>query len=138
MVQWCAPALENLMGLARDHGDVVALPQFGVPFYLFNHPEQIEEILRSKPDRFKKASLLAALRPLLGNGLFTSEGEVWRQHRIAAQPLFATKKIPHYTSKVVDSAIRLTVERIESTCNWSAETWSALSPPLLAAWPTNP
>jgi cytochrome P450 len=107
MVQWCAPALENLMGLARDHGDVVALPQFGVPFYLFNHPEQIEEILRSKPDRFKKASLLAALRPLLGNGLFTSEGEVWRQHRIAAQPLFATKKIPHYTSKVVDSANRL-------------------------------
>ncbi len=107
MVQWCAPALENLMGLARDHGDVVALPQFGVPFYLFNHPEQIEEILRSKPDRFKKASLLAALRPLLGDGLFTSEGEVWRQHRIAAQPLFCTKKIQHYTSKVVDSANRL-------------------------------
>jgi cytochrome P450 len=107
MVQWCAPALENLMGLARDHGDVVALPQFGVPFYLFNHPEQIEEALRSKPDRFKKASLLTALRPLLGDGLFTSEGEVWRQHRIAAQPLFCTKKIQHYASVVVDSANRL-------------------------------
>jgi cytochrome P450 len=107
MVQWCAPALENLMGLARDHGDVVALPQFGVPFYLFNHPDQIEEILRSKPDRFKKASLLAALRPFLGDGLFTSEGELWRQHRVAAQPFFSLKQIQHRAPAVVDSATRM-------------------------------
>jgi cytochrome P450 len=107
MIHWRAPALENLMCLARDHGDVVALPQFGVPFYLFNHPEQIEEILRSKWDRFKKASLLAALRPLFGDGLFTSEGEVWRRHRITAQPLFSVKQIQHHAPAIVDSAIRM-------------------------------
>ena len=107
MTQWCAPALDSLMCLAREHGDVVALPQFGVPFYLFNHPEQIEQILRSKPTRFKKASLLGALRPLLGDGLFTSEGEVWRQHRSTAQPVFCGKRIQHHVPLVVDSAMRL-------------------------------
>jgi cytochrome P450 len=105
MAQWCVPALENLICLAREHGDVVPLPQFGVPFYLFNHPEQIEEILRRKQCLFKKASYLAAMRPLLGDGLFTSEGETWRRHRLAAQPLFAARQVEQHAPVVVDSAL---------------------------------
>lgn len=107
MIRWCVPALDNLISLARSHGDVVPLPQFGVPFYLFNHPEQIEEILRRKQHLFKKASFLAAMRPLLGDGLFTSEGEAWRRHRVAAQPLFAARQVRQHAPVVVDSAIRM-------------------------------
>jgi cytochrome P450 len=104
---WYAPALENLLSLARTDGDVVSLPQFDVPYYLFNHPEQIEEILRRKPELFKKATFLTALRPLLGEGLFTSEGETWRRHRVALQPLFLARQVRHHAPAMVDATIRM-------------------------------
>src|ERR1700722_18681866 len=107
MIRWCVPALDNLMHLAREHGDVVPLPEFGVPYYLFNHPEQIEEVLRKKQQLFKKASFLNALRPLLGDGLFTSEGEAWRRHRAAAQPFFAARRVQQNAPAVVASADRM-------------------------------
>src|SRR5580658_1492422 len=103
---WYAPALENLLSLARTDGDVVSLPQFDVPYYLFNHPEQIEEILRRKPELFKKATFLTALRPLLGEVLFTSEGETWRRHRVALQPLFLARQVRHHAPAMVDATIR--------------------------------
>jgi len=107
MPRWNAPALESLYELAREFGDVAPLLSFGVPFFLFCHPEHIEEILRQKNRSFKKDCYLDALRPMLGNGLFTSEGEAWRQQRAVARPLFAAQQIEQYADTVVTFADRL-------------------------------
>ena len=107
MPRWNAPALESLYELAQEFGDVAPLPAFGVPFFLFCHPEHIEEILRQKNRSFKKDRYLDALRPMLGNGLFTSEGETWRRQRAVARPLFAAQQIKEYAGIVVAFADRL-------------------------------
>jgi cytochrome P450 len=106
MPRWNAPALETLFELASEHGDVVPIPAFGVPLFMFCHPDHIEEILRQKSRSFKKGCYLDALRPLLGNGLFTSEGETWRRQRAAARPLFAAQQIQQYAATMVECTER--------------------------------
>src|ERR1700730_2374671 len=73
--------LGHLTRMARKYGDVVLFSGGPIPFYMFNHPDQIEEILRHKHRVFKKDAYMEALRPLLGHGLLSSEGEEWRGER---------------------------------------------------------
>jgi cytochrome P450 len=106
MRTWCNPTLESLIDLAGQ-GDVVPLSGFGVPFYVLCHPSPIEEVLRQKSRLFRKDAYLDALRPMLGNGLFTSEGNEWRRQRAAAQPQFAARQIQQYAGTMVEYADRL-------------------------------
>ena len=78
------------------------LQSFGMPFYMFNNPDHIEEILRRQHRMFKKDFYIVSLRPLLGNGLLTSDGDEWRRQRAMAQPAFQAKQIQQYASTMVD------------------------------------
>jgi len=106
-IDYARDPLGYLTRLARKYGDVVLMPSFGMPFYMFSHPDQIEEILRHKHRLFKKDFYIEALRPLLGNGLLTSEGETWRRQRMMAQPAFQAKQIQQYASTMVEYSERL-------------------------------
>lgn len=46
--------LVNLPKWAREFGDVYSLRFPGLVYYVFNHPEQIEYVLRSHAKNFKK------------------------------------------------------------------------------------
>jgi cytochrome P450 len=50
---------------------------------------------------------MEALRPLLGNGLLSSEGEEWRRARAMAQPAFQARQIQQYATTMVDHTERL-------------------------------
>lgn len=100
--EYCRDPLEYLTRIARAYGDVVLLQSFGMPFYMFNHPDHIEEITRGKHRSFKKDFYIESLRPLLGNGLLTSEGEEWRRQRAMAQPAFQAKQIQQYAATMVE------------------------------------
>jgi cytochrome P450 len=106
-LDYCRDPLAYMTRMARTYGDVVALPGFGMPVYLFNHPDQIEEILRHKHRVFKKDFYIEALRPLLGNGLLTSEAEEWRRARAMAQPAFQARQVQQYAATMVDYTERL-------------------------------
>ena len=106
-VDYCRDPLAYMTRMARQYGDVVLLPGFGMPVYMFNHPDQIEEILRHKHRVFKKDFYMEALRPLLGNGLLSSEGEEWRRARAMAQPAFQAKQIQQYATTMVEHTERL-------------------------------
>ena len=47
-LDYCRDPLAYLTRTARKYGDVVMLSSLGIPFYMFNHPDQIEEILRQR------------------------------------------------------------------------------------------
>lgn len=100
-IDYARDPLNYLTNIARKYGDIVLLPTFGMPFYMLNHPDQIEEVLRHKHRCFKKDFYIIALRPLLGNGLLTSDGEVWRRQRAMAQPAFQAKQIQQYATTMV-------------------------------------
>src|SRR5262245_29185554 len=74
----------------RQYGDYVrlrALP--GVYFSLLVHPEAVEYVLQKHSKNFRKPDvLLNPMRLLVGDGLFTSEGEAWLRQRRLQQGAF--------------------------------------------------
>ena len=64
---------------ARDHGDVVRVRLGPLIFYLVSHPEAIEQMLRRDHRLFIKDKGTRMLSSVLGDGLLTSEGDIWRR-----------------------------------------------------------
>ncbi len=68
------------------------MAEFRTPFfrsYLVNQPELVAEVLKARPDDFPKSNRIAeGLRPLLGNSVFLTNGEVWKRQRRIIDPAF--------------------------------------------------
>lgn len=89
----------------RKFGDVVQT-RFG-PFrvYFLNHPDVIHHILvEDNQHMFKSRVTKRVLEPVVGNGLFTNDGESWKRQRRLAQPAFHTKRIGAYADIMSDYA----------------------------------
>src|SRR5579862_8738396 len=76
---------------AREYGDVIFFRFLNVPVCLVVHPDGIEKILVKNQENFLKARDYRALRPILGNGLLTSEGEFWKHNENSSSQPSATK-----------------------------------------------
>lgn len=96
-----------LMTCAREHGDVVPL-RFGVFRAVFvNDPALIEDVLRNSRS-FVKSFAYRMVRPVVGNGLLLSEGDVWIRQRRLAQPAFQRARMGEaYTPAIVRCTQRL-------------------------------
>lgn len=92
---------------AREHGDVVLLRFLNVPICLLTHPDDIENVLVKNASNFVKSRNYRALKPILGNGLLTSEGAFWQRERKLVQPSFRHESIAAYADVMADSAQRL-------------------------------
>src|SRR5262245_31892944 len=57
------------------------------------HPESVEYVLKANQKNYIKSKNIQQLRPMLGNGLLTSEGEPWKEHRRLIGPEFQHKKL---------------------------------------------
>jgi cytochrome P450 len=96
--------LAGYVRLAARYGDTVRMPL--TPrrsAFLLSRPEQAEHVLAANQDNYTKAAITyRPLRALVGNGLLTSEGEVWRRHRRLIQPVFSRRDVmgfgPHMTA----------------------------------------
>ncbi|MEJ6401923.1 cytochrome P450 [Yoonia sp. 2307UL14-13] len=68
------------------------MAEFRTPFfrsYLVNDPALIDYVLRERPDDFPKSDRVGAgLRPLLGESVFLTNGEVWKRQRRIIDPAF--------------------------------------------------
>ncbi|MQQ07301.1 cytochrome P450 [Epibacterium sp. SM1979] len=68
------------------------MAEFRTPFfrsYLMNQPELVDTVLRQRPDDFPKSDRIAeGLRPLLGQSVFVTNGEMWKRQRRIIDPAF--------------------------------------------------
>ncbi|MEO9574218.1 MAG: cytochrome P450 [Tateyamaria sp.] len=68
------------------------MAEFRTPFFrsfLMNQPELIKTVLKDRPDNFPKSDLIGeGLRPLLGNSVFLTNGDVWKRQRRIIDPAF--------------------------------------------------
>ncbi len=68
------------------------MAEFRTPFfrsYLCNQPALIDTVLKSRPDDFPKSDRIReGLAPLLGNSVFVTNGETWKQQRRIIDPAF--------------------------------------------------
>ncbi|HWV46678.1 MAG TPA: cytochrome P450 [Nitrospira sp.] len=83
--------LETMSGWWRQYGDALRFRLGPKTLHLFSHPDLAEEILVQQAGRFVKVydpRRPVGLALVLGNGLVTSSGEVWKRHRRIIQPVF--------------------------------------------------
>ncbi len=68
------------------------MAEFRTPFfrsYLINDPALIARVLTERPDDFPKSTRIGeGLRPLLGNSVFVTNGEIWKRQRRIIDPAF--------------------------------------------------
>jgi cytochrome P450 len=83
-----------LMRTATDtYGDAVRLRIGPQTLYFFNHPDYAKHVLADNAAAYHKGMGLAQARRVLGDGLLTSEGELWRRQRETIQPAFQRGRI---------------------------------------------
>jgi cytochrome P450 len=89
------------------YGDVYCAPSAGVPLFVVRHPEQVREVLVTKADAFAKShSALESMSELLGEGLLTTDGELWRRHRRILNPAFSRQAIAAAVPRMVKESRR--------------------------------
>jgi len=100
-------AIGYLSRIAREYGDIVFVRFLGVPMCLINRPEYIESVLTTQSLNFEKSKDYRALRRVLGAGLLTSEGELWRRQRRLIQPAFYHERVSDYAEGMVEYTERM-------------------------------
>jgi cytochrome P450 len=73
-------------------------------FFQVNHPDLIRDVLVTHDWNFVKGEALHASRPVLGDGLLTSEGELHRRQRRLVQPAFHSERLTGYGATMVECA----------------------------------
>lgn len=97
-------------GSYRNKLSVVKLP--GFKLFMPKRPEDVSSVLGSDYKGFPKSDLVHnALKPLLGESIFTTNGEVWERQRRMMDPAFANaglkKVFPLMLDAVRDQLTRL-------------------------------
>jgi cytochrome P450 len=92
---------------ARTYGDVACFRILKVPVYLVSRPEYIENVLSANSRSFVKGRTVRGLVPLVGQGLFTSEGARWIRLRKLNQPGFRKDRLPSFAQAAVECTLRM-------------------------------
>jgi cytochrome P450 len=111
-------ALSMLMVMGRDrlgmmtsaaerYGDAARLPVGPKQLYFFNHPQHAKHVLADNAANYHKGIGLVHARRALGDGLLTSEGELWRKQRSVIQPAFQSRRIAAQAGIVAEEAGKL-------------------------------
>lgn len=85
--------LQFYASLARRQEPLVRFHVGPLRLHLVNAPQAIREVLLHDSDDWRKGFGNHVLRPLIGQGLFLAEGEVWGRRRKLVQPLFRQANI---------------------------------------------
>jgi cytochrome P450 len=86
---------------AREFGDLVPMRILRHPILLLSRPDLIEQVLVAQAGKFVKHFGLRLYKPLLGEGLVTSEGDFWRRQRKLSAPAFVGARIAGYAPAMV-------------------------------------
>lgn len=105
------PVLGHTVSLLRDplklftslpaHGDVVELRLGPLPVQVVTTPELAWQVLATDADKFDKGLVFDKMRPLFGDGLATSNGELNRRQRRLVMPAFGRTRIAGYADTTI-------------------------------------
>jgi cytochrome P450 len=103
------------MNAARDFGDAVRFPGGSWAPYFFHHPDAIKHVLQDNNHNYSKQHRVTdLLKPFVGEGLLTSDGEPWRRRRRLAQPAFHRQRLA-LLATLMTEAIQEMLQRWEPT-----------------------
>ena len=94
--QFRACLLDFLLETARDYGPLTSFRIGPRRVFLASAPDLIEQVLITDAKHYIKHFGARAYKPVLGNGLVTSEGEYWHRQRKLIQPVFLKARVQSY------------------------------------------
>ncbi len=94
--QMTASPLQAFYDWQQNYGDLVSFRLAARQFYLFSHPKLVEQALIRQSDVFVKIynpEKPTGLALILGQGLVTSQGDLWQRQRRLMQPVFQRSNV---------------------------------------------
>jgi len=98
-------SLERMIELFARHGDTyrVYVPARRSYTYVIHHPDDVKRVLVSNHRNYTKGVGLDRVKILLGKGIMTSEGELWKRQRYMMQPLFHRRVITAFAEVIAQA-----------------------------------
>ena len=93
--------------LARQHGDIVSLGTGPWPVFFVNHPDYIQHVLKNNHKNYCRSNFFEVLKPLLGQGLLTSDGQAWQRQRRLTQPGFHPADLSTFTTTITQTTMSM-------------------------------
>jgi len=95
-------SLERMIELFARLGDIyrVFVPARGSYTYVIHHPDDVKRVLLSNHRNYTKGVGLDRVRILLGKGIMTSEGELWKRQRYMMQPFFHRRTVTEFAQRI--------------------------------------
>ncbi len=87
--------------MAHDYGPIAYARVARSHVYMVSDPALIEELLTEKHKSLIKDATTRTLFPLVGTGLLTSEGELWKRQRKLCAHAFLPKRLDRYEDTMV-------------------------------------
>lgn len=105
---------ETYLSLHKEYGDIfrLALPGGGTAYVLAG-ADMLQHVLQMNNSNYRKGERFKIAEPLIGKGLFISEGDFWRRQRRMMQPAFHRKQI----ALLVEEMVNTTAEMLD---RWQA------------------
>ena len=96
-----------IRGLTR-YGDVARYRTAHLTWYQVNHPEGVRRVLQENNRNYGKGALtLGFFKPVVGEGLITSEGALWLRQRRLIQPIFHRRSVAAFGDLMTDETLAM-------------------------------
>ncbi|HEV2741542.1 MAG TPA: cytochrome P450, partial [Rubrobacter sp.] len=96
-----------IRGLTR-YGDVARYRTAHLTWYQINHPDGVRRVLQENNRNYGKGALtLGFFKPVVGEGLLTSEGALWLRQRRLIQPVFHRRSVATFASLMTGETLAM-------------------------------
>ncbi|KAL5494824.1 hypothetical protein ACEPAI_286 [Sanghuangporus weigelae] len=106
---------DDVLVHVRDHGWTHNWRLFWEDKIITMEPEHIKAVLATEFDNFEKGDHFKIhMQSVLGDGVFNSDGEMWKFHRSMTRPFFSKDRISHFElfGRHADEALALLKSRM--------------------------
>jgi cytochrome P450 len=125
--QFRAELLDFLLDTARDYGPLASFRVGPRRVFLASGPDLIEQVLVTDAKHYIKHFGARAFKPVLGNGLVTSEGTLWLRQRKLIQPAFLRTRVQTYAPVMAELTDRTLDSWTSGKSVWIDKEFEALT-----------